>query len=287
MIVLVEPLVNEYLETRNWPKSLEQSDLKREQVLILITFHLSNQLKTKSLKGAKKSSGFKLVTVDKVQSAAVYSDIEDMMLNYNLPVHNWNPTVTKIEKIVNPTLKKKFEAAKTRCSGRYTALKFHGTGDEGIKNIPKEGFWDPKQHSKTGMFGKGIYFSTNSSKSGQYVYTKGSNKILVCEVLLGKSKVVQGSDSSLTLEKIRHEGYDSVFAPRDTKSYGGVMHDEFVIFDPDQALPRYIIHYTLDDDQDGYSPFVRVPTLPRRTTSLRTGSLRASAAPLWQQVSCS
>lgn len=275
MLVLVEPLVNEKWESREWPASQGQGDLKTEQVRILLTFHLTNQLTTNMvLKASNKSSGFELVMVDKVQSAATYSDIEDMMLKYNLPIHNWKPTVTKIKEIINPTLKMKFEAAKTRCFGKYTALKFHGTGDEGIRNIPKGGFWDPEKHSKTGMFGKGIYFSTNSSKSGQYVYTKGTNKLLICEVLLGNSKVVQTSDNNLSLDTIRHEGYDSVYAPRDTKRLGGVMHDEFVIFDPDQALPRYIVYYTLDDDQDGLRPFVRVPTLPRtvkRSPLVRTG----------------
>ena len=47
----------------------------------------------------------------------------------------------------------------------------------------------------------------------------------------------------MTLEKIRAEGFDSILAPRDSKSTGGVLYDEFVIYDPDQAIPRYIIHY--------------------------------------------
>jgi len=53
----------------------------------------------------------------------------------------------------------------------------------------------------------------------------------------------------LTLEKIRQEGFDSVFAPRDTHTSGGVFNDEFVIYDPDQALPKYIIHYKNKNDQ--------------------------------------
>ncbi len=51
-------------------------------------------------------------------------------------------------------------------------------------------------------------------------------------------------EPSLTLEKLKNKGFDSVYAPRDTLASGGVLHDEFVIYDPDQALPRYIIHYT-------------------------------------------
>jgi hypothetical protein len=52
----------------------------------------------------------------------------------------------------------------------------------------------------------------------------------------------------LTLEKIRQGRFDSVFAPRDTHTSGGVFNDEFVIYDPDQALPKYIIHYCQNKD---------------------------------------
>ncbi|XP_028410564.1 uncharacterized protein LOC114533258 [Dendronephthya gigantea] len=90
------------------------------------------------------------------------------------------------------------------------------------------------------MYGQGIYFATDSSKSAQSIYTKGSQKLLLCQVILGKSKTVQQSDYSLNKQKLRSHGYDSVYAPRGT----AVKNDEFVIFDPDQALPQYIIHFS-------------------------------------------
>ncbi len=85
------------------------------------------------------------------------------------------------------------------------------------------------------MFGPGIYFSTDSSKSARNIYTRGSEKLLLCEVLLGRSKRVERADPDLTLERIRREGFDSVFAPRGTDDTGGVMNDEFAVFDPAQA----------------------------------------------------
>jgi hypothetical protein len=89
------------------------------------------------------------------------------------------------------------------------------------------------------MFGQGIYFATDSSKSARDIYTKGSNKLLLCKVLLGRSMEVKKSDHSLNLQKLRSANFDSVFAPRGSE----VMNDEFVIFEPTQALPEYIIHY--------------------------------------------
>ena len=187
--------------------------------------------------------GFELIQLNKEKQLAEYSDVQDRVLNYIKPMHNWQPIITKIEKISNPSLEKQFEAAKTRCFGEYIALKFHGTGKEGIDKIPWEGFKISKVACKQLMFGLGIYFATDSSKSAQEIYTKGTKKLLLCDVLLGNTKTVISGDSTLTLEKIRAEGFDSILAPRDSKSTGGVLYDEFVIYDPDQAIPRYIIHY--------------------------------------------
>ena len=192
---------------------------------------------------ATENQEFCLIQLDKEKNMAEYSDVEDRVLNYTKPIHKWKPTISKIEKISNPNLEKRFVAAQSKCSGKYIALKFHGTGKEGVEKIPQEGFKILSSARRPPMFGHGIYFATDSSKSAQDIYTKGSNKLLLCEVLLGNAKTVLSADPSLTLEKIRSEGFDSVFAPRNSKSTGGVLYDEFIIYDPDQALPKYIIHY--------------------------------------------
>lgn len=138
------------------------------------------------------------------------------------------------------------------------------------------------------MYGKGVYFASDSSKSAQEMYTKGSNMLLVCDVLLGKSWTVPSGDQAssrsswvciklfldgtpppgkvllsrspkgtysilssgtfkhqnaptshsvsgvgskppgsdgmkkVTRKEVRAKGYDSVFAPRDTRDTGGV-----------------------------------------------------------------
>ena len=127
-----------------------------------------------------------------------------------------------------------------RAFGDHIAEKFHGTSNEGIEGITKEGFRIPH---KAGMYGKGIYFATDSSKSAQQMYTKGSNKLLLCRVLLGKSFTVSKACDDMTDEKLRERRFDSVFAPRNTKASGGVLFDEFVIYDPGQAYPEYVISY--------------------------------------------
>jgi Poly(ADP-ribose) polymerase catalytic domain len=131
-----------------------------------------------------------LIELNREESLAKYNDIKDRVLNYIKASHNWKPRITKIEEVINPTLESKFEEAKKRCFDSYKSLKFHGTGKEGIENIPREGFKLTKVGDRKLMFGRGIYFATDSSKSAQEIYTKGTNKLLLCEVLLGKHKTV-------------------------------------------------------------------------------------------------
>ena len=176
-------------------------------------------------------------------TAAEYQMVNDLVVKFVQPMHNWFPKVTKIEKVTNLVLEKKFEEAKSNAFGDHIAPKFHGTDDNGVKGITKDGFRMPDQNpppQKRGMYGQGIYFATDSSKSAQAIYTKGSQKLLLCQVILGKSKTVHQADYTLNKQKLRSHRYDSVYAPRGT----AVKNDEFVIFDPDQALPQYIIHFS-------------------------------------------
>jgi hypothetical protein len=99
---------------------------------------------------------------------------------------------------------------------------------------------NPPPGYERGMYGQGIYFATDSSKSAQKIYTQGSQKLLLCQVILGRSKEVHEADYSLDKKKLRSNKFDSVYAPRGS----AVKNDEFVIFDPDQALPQYIIHFS-------------------------------------------
>ena len=44
--------------------------------------------------------------------------------------------------------------------------------------------------------------------------------------------------------QMRDAGFDSVCAPRGSSMHaGGVRFDEYIVYDPDQALPRYIVHF--------------------------------------------
>ncbi len=88
------------------------------------------------------------------------------------------------------------------------------------------------------MFGQGIYFATDSSKSGQEIYTKGSHKLLLCDVLIGNCKMVTSADSTLCHEKLQNEQFDSVpmfcfktffFVTKDAKLGGLFVPGKFTL----------------------------------------------------------
>ena len=183
------------------------------------------------------------------ETASEYHDIEDKVKKYIQTGHNWFPVLTKIEKVENSGLRLQWLQCRSEMlDPTYEALKFHGTSAEAVDAIVEKGFKMPK--SSNHMYGPGIYFATDSSKSAQEMYTKGSNMLLLCRVLLGKTYTVDSAQKDMTLERLRDKGYDSLYAVRDSRRSGGVLYDEYVVFDVHQALPQYVVHYTKADIDD-------------------------------------
>ncbi|XP_052800708.1 uncharacterized protein LOC128231656 [Mya arenaria] len=147
--------------------------------------------------------------------------------------------LTKVEYVVNPDLVEHFKLCrenlkKTRgedCS--YPVLAFHGTTEQNIPLICKDGFKIPgdsghKHRTDTGWYGKGVYFSEYPSYSMGYI--AGSQKMLLCQVLPGKAyqctKLIHGASLM--------KGHDSHVSP---------CKKELVIFNKFHILPQYIVHY--------------------------------------------
>jgi len=115
---------------------------------------------------------------------------------------------------------------------------------------------------KCHMFGLGVYFADQSSKSDIYVSdmnrnkkTRKSRKLLYCTVELGKCERVKDLSTADELHDrvLPKAGHDSIYAeahslpiPKDIDGYAlAVMNAEYVIFHPYQALPEYMIEYDL------------------------------------------
>lgn len=190
------------------------------------------------------------------------------------------PTVESILRIdMNSTCRQNYETYRGELVARGVTMfrsagpgneqrRFHGTGQTcklgrpGKKSQPcndtnccvcqiiKGGFKTSKAlgadklTGKPLMFGKGIYFTSTSSKA--HNFNKGSEQGLgsnrrstfMCLVLVGRGKEMKGYGSKLTEAPA---GFDSVLAE---PSAGALNHDEVVVYKDCACLPRYLIVYT-------------------------------------------
>eukprot|EP01119_Soliformovum_irregulare_P014845 TRINITY_DN4097_c0_g1_i1.p1 TRINITY_DN4097_c0_g1~~TRINITY_DN4097_c0_g1_i1.p1 ORF type:complete len:497 (-),score=101.57 TRINITY_DN4097_c0_g1_i1:89-1579(-) len=151
---------------------------------------------------------------------------------------------------------------------------FHGTRPEVADILKKKGF-DERVASTNGMFGAGLYFAENSSKSNQYVPCPQCGKgaiftpdvcrckepilysMFLCRVLLGdmhiainyNSKKYKGTDLRWPVRRPppisedSFELYDSVMG--ESKENGGdvLQYREFIVYDRYQVYPEYLIYY--------------------------------------------
>ena len=232
-------------ETCEHCKEIER--IKNEQIrkLKLKENELMLKRAKEDLENAKREQNlvpvFKRERLDPANAEFIHA--QDMVLKFIQPNHNWYPTIAFIEKVTNLELSVKFyESITGLIDPSYIAEKFHGTSEAGVNGIIKEGFRLPESKGKN-MYGDGVYLASDSSKSAQEMYTKSSNMLLLCKVALGKCKTVHSACNNMNGRKLKNDGYDSIYAKRGSRGTGGVLFDEFVVFNPDRVLPVYIIHY--------------------------------------------
>ena len=183
-----------------------------------------------------KSDHHEYITVKK----RVEQDVSDMH-----PIH---PVVVRVLKVTNLPLYKRQLQARTRMvnsADTHEQWKYHGTAYDTAHTIAREGFKLPKG-DKGSMFGSGVYLASESSKSAQGQYAKlndeGLGTLLVCSVYLGATKSMNSADPAASdPAKREREQYDSVYAMPNSKATGGVIHDEFVVYDAGLVLPKYIV----------------------------------------------
>lgn len=190
----------------------------------------------------------RITTLSKEEDTYEYNRVVDRVENYCKAVHGKMLRVTGIERVDNPVLEFLFARRRVELHdpGAPTTELFHGTSAEAIMPIVRDGFRLPEQSKHGAMFGRGIYFATDSSKSERYCH--GHNQLLLCEVAMGKQWKLLGSSkgaSQLNGSNVLRE-YDAVHAPRDTKETRGVLHDEFIIYHPFQAIVRYIVTFATE-----------------------------------------
>ncbi|XP_051272906.1 poly [ADP-ribose] polymerase tankyrase-2-like isoform X3 [Dicentrarchus labrax] len=174
-------------------------------------------------------------------------------------------SLVKIQKVCNKKLWERYthrrkEVSEENHNHSNERMLFHGSPF--VNAIIHKGF-DERHAYIGGMFGAGIYFAENSSKSNQYVYGIGggtgcplhkdrscyvcNRHLLFCRVTLGKSFL------QFSAMKMAHSppGHHSVTG---RPSVNGLALAEYVIYRGEQAYPEYLITYQImkpDEFADG------------------------------------
>lgn len=173
--------------------------------------------------------------------------------------------VIKLQKVRNKKLWDRYchrrrEVAEENQDQPNERMLFHGSPF--ISAIVHKGF-DERHAYIGGMFGAGIYFAENSSKSNQYVYGIGGGtgcpihkdrscyichrQLMMCRVTLGKSFL------QFSAMKMAHAppGHHSVIG---RPSAGGLSFPEYVVYRGEQAYPEYLITYQIMKPETETSP---------------------------------
>lgn len=127
-------------------------------------------------------------------------------------------------------------------------LLWHGTRAGNILSILKNGLIIPPARSGhvTGrMFGNGLYFSDQSTKSLNYSYGYWDSRqkddtcyMFLCDVDMGESYFPKKYGS----HNLPRAGYDSTFA---VAGKSGVMNNEMIVYNLNQANVKYLIEFTI------------------------------------------
>uniref|UniRef100_A0A8B9LMC2 Poly [ADP-ribose] polymerase n=1 Tax=Astyanax mexicanus TaxID=7994 RepID=A0A8B9LMC2_ASTMX len=106
------------------------------------------------------------------------------------------------------------------------------------------------ERTDVGNLGSGIYFSDSLCTSIKYSKPSemdGSRLLLVCDVALGQCKDLHWRDITLTRAP---EGYSSVHGVQQTQNtHTDFEDDEYVVYNTDQVRIKYVVRYTLEEDQ--------------------------------------
>jgi poly [ADP-ribose] polymerase len=184
-----------------------------------------------------KALNIKLKYLDKNESK--FKSLVDNVSNTQGYNHHFNINVNNIyevEYMDNPPV---FNPLNVKVQELY-----HGSRSENIIHILQTGLRiKPSSAIHTGsMFGAGIYFADQSTKSANYCWGFGHKDrsldyyLLVCEVAVGKMKDYTSAQSNL---RSAPRGYNSV---RGVKG-SALMHNEIIVYKESQVRIKYILEF--------------------------------------------
>lgn len=174
----------------------------------------------------------------------VFKKVKDFMENTQSRHHNWKLRVRNVYAVSSKAQKPYSDYMKP--IGNIQPL-FHGSRPANIMGICKKGLLlrPPGAYVTGSMFGNGLYFADQSTKSSQYATARygGSGSahgdtyfMFVADVALGKIKKYE--DAQMQLVKAP-PGYDSVQGVKGS----ALVHNEFITYDIRQNQLQYLIEF--------------------------------------------
>ena len=183
--------------------------------------------------------------------AKTSKSIKDYMTDSQSKHHNWKLIPKRVW-----TIKSKAQSSHRPTMDKIGNIKalWHGSRSGNILGICKKGLLmrPPGAYITASMFGIGLYFADQSSKSSQYSTARFNNNgdyhhgdtafMFVADVALGRVKRMESSDSSLVNAG---RGHDSVMGVKgNTGAWGGsLLHNEFIIYDTKQDQLTYLVEF--------------------------------------------
>lgn len=190
----------------------------------------------KTLEDKYDALGIKLKTLS--SRTKEYQKIKEMVDSSHSSNHHFGVRVEDIYKIEDMAGHDRFNPYKVD-----TRLLFHGSRNENILSIMQGGLKiKPKSAVHTGsMFGGGIYFASEVTKSANYCWGFGnasaeSHYLFVCEVATGRVRDYEDAEPGLTSAPW---GYNSVRG----KKGRSLLHDEYIVYKESQVKPLYIVEF--------------------------------------------
>ena len=173
-------------------------------------------------------------------TALEFYEIKDQVLNFIQPGDKWYPSIRAVEKITNVYQEMKWLDFKLKCfdPGRVT-LKCLDCNTADVDDFSRDGL-----RSKDGKFGRGLYFTARSERIPENIGNTCLYHILVCDVLVGKSKNIGNTFQNTSYKNLKRQRYDSIFVRGD-------KNEAVIVFNKQQALPRYIVCYACCDFGEG------------------------------------
>ena len=237
--------------SRGWHHDLFRDDMAiTRQATLLDQLEASVQMAEQQMEKAKAAANGKVAPTFGVKLSVVTDKkvIDAINKFYNSGVNRVHASrhlkPVRVYEVEIASMKESFDTDGAKL-GNIQRL-WHGTRVHNVLSIMKSGLIIPKSSGSiqiTGrMFGDGLYFSDQATKSLNYSYgywdggSKDDNCFMfLADVAMGKIHTPSGPTSSLP-----KKGYDSTFAEA---GKSGVMNNEMIVYRTSQANLRYLIEF--------------------------------------------